>query len=74
VNKRVYENGQRREEAEAGEREAGSGKSETGTGNGKSEGEGDTGPGATAFTLIPFGVSCFARDLVKETIAPFVAA
>jgi hypothetical protein len=31
-----------------------------------------TGPGATAFTRIPFGPSCFARDRVKVTIAPLV--
>ena len=64
--------GGKRQRQGNGKREAGNRKRETG--NGKSEGEGDTGPGATAFTLIPFGVSCFARDLVKETIAPFVAA
>lgn len=61
---------------------------ETGFEEGKGEGQGGkggegkarrgkekvTGPGATALTLMPLGVSCFARDRVKETIAPFVAA
>ena len=31
------------------------------------------GPGATAFTLIPFGANIRARDLVKEVNAPLVA-
>jgi hypothetical protein len=31
-----------------------------------------TGPGATALTRMPFGVSSSASPLVKVTIAPFV--
>jgi len=33
-----------------------------------------TGPGATAFTRMPFGASCFAKPLANTKIAPLVAA
>lgn len=31
-----------------------------------------TGPGATAFTRMPFGASCCDRERVKLTMAPLV--